>query len=276
MLTREIEDTGTVSRAVVLERVNNVRDLGGIPVQGDRVVKPGLFYRGSALTSLSARDKETLVLRRGIRHVVDLRCGWEVEAKPDVELKGVENLHIPFYDLEKVGIDYTHPTDGTKIVGKDVACEPSHFYRSMTNPLTVGQMAKALSVMFTCAQLGEPVYVHCSGGKDRAGVMSLLVLTVLGASREAILEDYVLTNIDREKHIAPIYQRFLRLCDGDERKAREVTDAHRALPANLDTFYSAIDESYGGMDAFIRNQLRVSDTLRAQLREACTVQASGC
>lgn len=262
------------SRAIPFERINNVRDLGGIPVAGGRVVKSGLFFRGSALAALSPRDKRTLVLSMGVRHVVDVRCGWEREAKPDVELPGVKNHFIPFYDLKIVGIDYTHPTDGTKVVGKDVACEPSHFYRSMTNRLTVGQMAKALSVMFNAAQLGEPTYVHCSGGKDRAGVMSLLVLTVLGASKQDILDDYVLTNIDREKNIEPIYQRFLRLCDGDEQKAREVTDAHRALPENLDTFYGAIAESYGSMDDFIRNQLHISDALRDQLRETCTQPAS--
>ena len=96
------------------------------------------------------------------------------------------------------------------------------------------------------------------------------MLTVLGASREAILEDYLLTNIDRDKNIEPIYQRFLRLAGGDERKAREITDAHRAIPQNLETFYSAIDESYGSMDAFMRNQMHVSDELREQMRGICT------
>lgn len=264
-------DTATQpARAVKLDRVNNVRDLGGIPVAGGREVRHGLFFRGSALVALSDRDRETLLRRLRVRRVIDLRCGWELEAKPDVDLPGVENLHIPFYDLEKVGIDYTHPTDGTKIVGRDVACEPGHFYRSMSNHLTVGQMAKALSVMIMSAQRGEAVYVHCSGGKDRAGIMSMLMLTVLGASREDILEDYLLTNIDRDKNIEPIYARFLRLCDGDEDKAREITYAHRALPQNLETFYTAVEESYGGMDAFVREQLHVSDELRSQLHEQLT------
>ena len=33
---------------------------------------------------------------------------------PDICIPGIENLHIPFYDLEKVGIEYTKSAPGTK------------------------------------------------------------------------------------------------------------------------------------------------------------------
>lgn len=258
-------------RTIELQGADNVRDLGGIPVDGGRTVAPGLVFRGSALSDITEADEQTLFGKLGIVRVIDLRCGWEREAKPDVRTDGVEYLHIPFYDLEKVGIEYTEPTAGTKVVGRDVACEPENFYRSLSNVLTVGQMRKGLESVLECILQGKPVYLHCSGGKDRAGIMSLIVLTALGAQPADILDDYLLTNVARDKNYQKTYERFLRLADGDEERAREITHAHRARPENLEAFRQAINESYGTMESFLRNQLGLSDNLRERARACCTV-----
>lgn len=257
-------------RSIELPGVSNVRDLGGIPVCGDRVVLPGLFYRGSALADATSADRSVLFGELGIRCVVDLRCGWEREAAPDASAPGVENLHIPFYDKEKVGIKYTEPAEGTKVVGRDVACDPLRFYRSLANPLTANQMRKGLACIFAHAFQGLPVYQHCSGGKDRAGIMSLLVLTVLGASRADILEDYLLTNVSRDKHYQQAFERFLRFSDGDEARAHELTRAHRARPENLEAFYEAVDERYGSMERFVREVLAIDGERREEVRRRCT------
>ena len=269
------ESEGSPLRTVELEGIDNVRDLGGVPVSGGRVVASGMVFRGSALASVSAADCDVLFRRLGIRCVIDVRCGWERDAKPDVEVAGVDNLHIPFYDLEKVGIEYTEPAGGTKVVGRDVACEPVRFYHSLANPLTVGQMRIAIEEVFARALKGEPVYLHCSGGKDRVGIMALLVLTVLGASREDILDDYLLTNVARDKNYDKMFERFLRLADGDERRAHELVVGHRAVPENLDSFYSAIEESYGSMESFVCVQLGISDAQREKVRAVLTRSIPG-
>lgn len=257
-------------RSVELQSVSNVRDLGGVPVCGGREVSPGLIYRGSALCGLTPHDADAFFAQRGIALVVDLRCGWERAAKPDVSMPGVENMHVPFYDLEKVGIEYTEPAAGTKVVGRDVACVPVNFYRSLANPLTVGQMCEAARLVFDSVLAGRPVYLHCSGGKDRAGVMALLVLTVLGASRQDILEDYLLTNVSRDKHYQKEFERFLRFANGDERRAHELTRAHAARPENLEAFYGAIDEHYGDMESFVREKLGIGAARQEQIRACCT------
>lgn len=257
-------------RSVELQSVSNVRDLGGIPVCGDRAVLPGLFFRGSALANVSPDDSFVLFAELGIRCVVDLRCGWEREAAPDASVPGVENLHIPFYDKDKVGIEYTEPAKGTKVVGRDVACDPCRFYRSLANPLTANQMRTGLACIFEHVLQGLPVYQHCSGGKDRAGIMSLLVLTVLGASRVDILEDYLLTNVSRDKNYQQAFERFLKFSDGDEARAHELTKAHRARPENLEAFYEAVDESYGSMERFVREVLAISDERREEIGKRCT------
>ena len=272
LIIGRMEETGRgrLLRTVELEGVDNVRDLGGIPVAGGRTVKRGLFFRGGALVRATERDAEELFGHLGIACIIDVRCGWERAEKPDIEAPGVENLHIPFYDLEKVGIEYTESVAGTKTIGRDVACEPGHFYRSLANLLTVNQMRKGLEAAFSHAAEGHPVYLHCSGGKDRVGILSLLVLTVLGADEDAILEDYLMTNISRDKNYDKMFARFLRFAEGDKALARELTEAHRARPENIIAFYEAIAEHYGSMEAFVHNQLAMTDEQIALVRERCT------
>ncbi|MDO4290296.1 MAG: tyrosine-protein phosphatase [Eggerthellaceae bacterium] len=255
---------------VELEGASNVRDLGGIAVGTGREVVPGLIFRGSALASITPADQDVLFRTLGIKCVIDLRCGWERAAKPDVAVSGVDNLHIPFFDLEKVGIEYTEPAEGTKVVGRDVACDPDRFYRAMANPLTARQMGRALGEVRLRATQGQPVYLHCSGGKDRAGIMSLLVLHVLGAGREAVLADYLLTNVSRDANYQQAFERFLRFAEGDEQRAHELTHAHRARRENLEAFAESVTERYGGMEAFVRDVLGVDDVCREELRRACT------
>ena len=257
-------------RVIELQGISNVRDLGGIPVDGGRSVVEGMLFRGSALSSLTDADRKVLFRDLGIRCVIDLRTGWERREKPDVEVPGVENLHIPFYDLEKVGIEYTEPAEGTKVVGRDVACTPVNFYRSLANPLTVRQMEHGVNEVLSRALDGQPVYLHCSGGKDRAGILTLLVLVVLGASREAILEDYLFTNVARDKNYDAMLERFKRFSGGDEQRAHELVIAHRAVPENLEAFYGAVEERYGSTDAFVRSQLGISDARRDEFRAFLT------
>ncbi len=251
-----------------------MRDLGGIPVGDGRAVAPGLFFRGAALNEATPDDQAVLFDDLGISCVIDVRCGWEREAKPDVAVPGVENLHIPFFDLEKVGVEYTEPAAGTKVVGRDVACDPLRFYGALSNVLTAGQVREAVHCAFSHALEGKPVYLHCSGGKDRAGVLAMLILTILGADREAVLEDYLLTNESRDRHYDKEFQRFLRFADGNEELARKLTLAHRANPENLQAFYDSLEARYGGMEAFIVEVLQIDRHYRARLKERLTLPAS--
>ena len=44
-----------------------------------------------------------------------------------------------------------------------------------------------------------PVVLHCTAGKDRTGVSTAFLLSILGVSRDVIEEDYLLTNLDTER-----------------------------------------------------------------------------
>lgn len=256
---------------ISIEGVENVRDLGGILVSnGMRCVKSGLLYRGANLANLTDEGARFMADELGISLVVDLRVGWEVEENPDRPIPRAQNVHLPFYDKEKVGIEYNERAQGTQVVGRDIACDPNHLYRHMSNELTARQMGKTVRLMLSRALEGKPSYVHCSGGKDRAGIIALCLLTILGASEQAILDDYLLTNVSREAHINETFQRFLRLAGGNEEKAWAITHNHAARPENLKAFRESVCQRYGSMDAFVSDMLGISPEFAARVQNELT------
>ena len=44
-----------------------------------------------------------------------------------------------------------------------------------------------------------PVVLHCTAGKDRTGVSTAFLLSILNVSRDLIEEDYKLTNLDTQR-----------------------------------------------------------------------------
>lgn len=257
-------------QVIDLESIDNVRDLGGMELAEGRCLRERSLLRGSALSGLSAYDQHILFDQIGVEQVIDLRCGWEREAKPNVDVRGVDQAHIPFYDRDVVGIEYSEPGQGAKVIGRDAACDPRRFYPSLANARTVRQMREALHLVFACLCAGRTVYVHCSGGKDRSGVLCALVLTALGATDEAIMEDYLFTNRSRDEKHAQLLAHFMRFSDGDATQAEQMVQQHRAHAAYLELFWHAVGTAYGSKRAFIQEELGVDGNLRATVLAACS------
>ena len=91
--------------------------------------------------------------------------------------------------------------------------------------------------------------------------------------RIPVIEDYLLTNKSRDAHIQGVYERFLRLCDGDEERARQITYDHRARPENIQAFYDEVETRYGSMEGLIHEQLAISEADRERFRASCTTSA---
>ncbi|GAA3409945.1 tyrosine-protein phosphatase [Streptosporangium vulgare] len=84
--------------------------------------------------------------------------------------------------------------------------------------------------------------VHCAAGKDRTGVLCALALEVAGATREAIVADYVAT----AERIEASW-RGLRASDTyrDDLDTRRPT-THRPRAEYIEQFLRVLDERFGG------------------------------
>ena len=112
----------------------------------------------------------------------------------------------------------------------------------------------------------RPAYVHCSLGKDRTGMICGVILSAIGVSREAVVEDYVLSSRDLDEW-------FAQAIAASER-ARELFESatptalrtfKSAAPENMEKMLDGLDEQYGSPTDYVRN-LANGDAILAGLR----------
>ena len=71
----------------------NTRDLGGLPAEGGKVIKPQTFLRAASLYQLVPSDGEKLVRDYKVAYDIDLRIDKELNRQPDAPIPGVEYRH---------------------------------------------------------------------------------------------------------------------------------------------------------------------------------------
>lgn len=154
------------ARRVPLQGVANARQLGGIPVRGGKV-REGWVFRTNSLYGLTAADAVQL-RRRGVRSVVDFRLDWDRKKHPD-RADYLASLQHYFW----VPMTLNTTPEG---------------YRQMPD-----EYAPQIRELFHVLAQAEnyPLLYHCAEGKDRTGIATALLLELLGADREQIVDDYM-------------------------------------------------------------------------------------
>jgi protein-tyrosine phosphatase len=152
---------------------SNVRDLGGLPTVDGRKTKYGAAVRADSLDRLTAGGWRELAAY-GVRTVVDLRNDIERDAEPYTCQLTV--LARPVED----------DTDA-EFVARWRPFSSPHYYRAALERWP--QRHAAAVAAFAHAQPGGVVF-HCGLGRDRTGLVALLLLALAGVGPEDIADDY--------------------------------------------------------------------------------------
>lgn len=175
--------TRVAERLLPLQGARNFRDLGGYRAADGRQVRWGQLYRSDSMTGLTAQDL-TYLQKLNIGVVCDLRSQGSLESAPSA-LAGSGTRIVTFpYELDaSLGPIMRAKTRSEAIDGFAAS------YVSMADIL-----APNFQDMFARLVRGEtPLAYNCSAGKDRTGMASALILSVLGVPRETVVRDYALS-----------------------------------------------------------------------------------
>lgn len=168
------------SRELSWDGCVNVRDLGGLGR-----IRPGAVVRMEAPTRLSAAGWSAAWSYR-VRTVVDLRNADECSPDEALRPAGITSVRAP---LDPVGTPFYEQWNRIDKLGS-----PLHYSALLEqHPELVVTAVRAMAN----AEPGCIVF-HCAGGKDRTGLLALVLLTLAGAQPEEIIADYLLT-YDRMK-----------------------------------------------------------------------------
>ena len=250
-----------------LEGAVNFRELGGYPAADGRTVRWGQLYRSGALGELSSPGDRAFLQGLGLKSVVDLRSQGEAAALPDPAVPGADMQRVcamrfpdgSEMDFSPGGIA---DIDAAKREFEARLGHPVHDYdwfSELYADMPFGNPAYQL-LFRLLEERKTPLLFHCSAGKDRTGIGSMLLLLALGVSEEDAVADYMLTNVYRKAHIdaflekVPPEQRDLLVSvEGVSRPMAE--GALRAILKRYGS-YEAYFEAEFGLDAARLDDLR--------------------
>jgi protein-tyrosine phosphatase len=176
--------------SVRLEGAPNFRDLGGLTTLDRRRVRPRLLFRSEGPAHFNTNDVATL-RGLGIRTVCDLRSDGERAAHPnqwcdDSALLPI-NIAIDVRVVGNEGWDFVR-ADPTAAGGRAAM---AYSYRAMGRCVE-GAFRQLIGHLLQPGKV--PVLIHCTGGKDRTGVVIALLLHALGVKPDQIEADYLLSS----------------------------------------------------------------------------------
>lgn len=237
-------------RSLPLSGASNFRDLGGYTGTDGRTVRWRRLFRSDHLAALTPEDAETL-RGLGVSRVFDFR-GKAERAAVAYELPGVAQYPLPIEptvvqrmkDLVDAG-EHITPAKTVELM--------QHTYRAFVHD----NSARFAALFAHLLESDAPLVFHCTAGKDRTGFAAALILLALGVSREVVMQDYLLTN---DLYRMPAMD--------DSRAPREVLHVlWRVQTEFLDAALHAVDQDFGGVDAYLARQLDVREAERRRLAQ---------
>jgi protein tyrosine/serine phosphatase len=200
--------------------IYNLRDIGGCRTFDGKTVARGLVFRGAEFDCSPDSSAHRLLVRLGVRRIIDLRDASEVKSYPP---SSIERVHIPF--LATLENRDFQPVD------RSPQATAGRYYEYLTEG-----KASVLEVMRRLVTVrSEPTMMHCVAGRDRTGIAVACLLSVLRVPDDQIGLDYAASFVmdddqGRRAHPDNILH-LLRIIRERHGSVEEfVGDAHAELP----------------------------------------------
>ncbi|RSM58972.1 protein-tyrosine-phosphatase [Amycolatopsis sp. WAC 01376] len=189
----------STSRRVAWEGFFNTRDLGGLPTTSGDTTSYGAFFRAADLRFVTetgwAQAREA-----GVRTVIDLRNADEIRPTDTASTAqagsaqfapasdgpatpaGVNRLEVPLDDIDD--LEFWQHVNRERLNGTPL------YY-----PVFLQRKAERCAAVITAIAHADPggVLFHCGGGRDRTGLIALLLLALADVEPQAIAADYALS-----------------------------------------------------------------------------------
>lgn len=248
----------------MLQGAPNFRDLGGCIVVNGGTLRRGMVFRSQSLCEATDGDLE-VVAGTGIGAVLDLRASEERARRPNRWPAGSEPRLIAL--PPPPGAEQADPEEWKRKVldpgfdAERAKAEVVRQYRKMPK-----HFAPHLSELFAYLARPEngPILIHCEAGKDRTGFVCAMLMLALGAGRETVFADYLLS---RKLYVIPDASSKIMKLFGQELPARAI-EALRMMVAvraeYLEAALQEIESTFGSMEAYLMQAAGVTpSTMRA-------------
>lgn len=204
-------------------------------------------FRSDALHGLTPEGADRLVGELGIGAIVDLRSTGEVGADGRGLLRDQAPVyhHLPLFDGPL-------PVDPESVDRLTLAGRYFLIVEHAKSPIA--------RVITALAEFSTPAVYHCTVGKDRTGLISAIVLGLLGVSDECIVADYAATRDNLDAIIERLEQ-----SEGYRAALQSLpADTLHAEPATMFALLDRLRDRYGSFRGYAE-EIGLSDALIQRL-----------
>lgn len=248
-------------RIIPLEGAANFRDIGGYATADGRHTRWGRVYRSGALHGLTMADQAYL-RELGIRLVCDLRSPDEVRDDPDALPRNakIEYAHLPV----QTEMDTSRLRQLRVLLFNQQ--EMPELLRYTYKKVMIDGNAELFGAIFRrLAQADNlPTIIHCTAGKDRAGLAAALLLSALGVPDEVVVADYTLSNYafaSFRQYATKVVKPFTFFgITGDDLYPLLIADAQ-----NLQDTLAYLRLNHGSVRDYLKNMAGIDEPIMTQL-----------
>nr|WP_162990639.1 tyrosine-protein phosphatase [Maliibacterium massiliense] len=171
------------ARPLPLAGASNARDLGVYRACDGKPLAPNRVFRSNALAGLTPADRDLLYHVHGVRLVIDLRTQLEIDRAPDALDARFIYRNVPLIDN----------VQSIMAAGDLAGALPQSMGQMYCGLLrsSGAQLARVFSLLLE--HQAHAALFHCTAGKDRTGVVSMLLLNLCGVGDDVIIADYAAT-----------------------------------------------------------------------------------
>ena len=227
-----------LNRHLEWEGALNVRDLGGIALEGGGETRYGSLVRADNIRNLTDDGWRSLS-EHGVARIVDLRWPEELDEDPprdvDIDVVHVSLLGVLDPDFTDDVRDYMAVDDPAGYWAISYTRILRAFAPNFARALTAVADAPAGAVVF-----------HCLGGKDRTGLVAALLLRLAGAPIEEIARDYSLS----EERRAGSPDRWVDEAPDEDERARRSFMQHTP-PDAMQRALERLELEHGSVEAYL-------------------------
>jgi protein-tyrosine phosphatase len=225
------------SRALVVDGLLNVRDLGGLTTGDGRRVRSGRVVRSDNLRGLTDAGAVALVRDVAPRLVVDLRTEQECarEGRGLAEVPHVRYVNLPLQPKAALSPEQVAAGLATNLFD-------DYVLQIRDNG---DQLLAAVELL--AAEGSLPAVVHCTAGKDRTGVLVALLLELIGVEREQVVADYAETTGNMPDILARIRSSPFFRGNGLAAAPEWIFGSD---PATMRALLGWLDDEFGGVESW--------------------------
>lgn len=247
----------------------NLRDIGGLSLPDRARIRTGLVYRSSALNRL-AGDDAIAFARLGIRSVHDLRTATERAAQPDRLPPGCEYVvadviadQPPGGSAEWAALLGSPKAARARLADGGARAMWTQQYREFvvfdSARAAYGRLLRSIA-----SETSRPVVFHCSTGKDRTGWAAAVLLLLLGAGHDQVVDDFTRSNL----HVGPMFEPILEEFAGRGGDPELLWPIVGVFPEYLEAGLDEVQRAFGGLDGYLEDGLGIDAETKAAIRDA--------